>query len=147
MYGIDPETCRWSRSFLCYKTQHVIADREASKKVEITSRVPQGSIQGPIFFLIYINDMEEYIKHSSVTLFGDDSIIYLTITAENEEDLKVLERWEADWLVEFHPDKCSVIRITRKKIIHRYLYTLHDQILSEETTTKYLGVTIADNMP
>ena len=60
-----------------------------------------------------------------------------------------MERWEADWLVEFHPDKCSVIKITRKKIINRYPYLdtllVHGQILTEETTTKYLGVTIADN--
>ena len=57
-----------------------------------------------------------------------------------------MERWEADWLMEFHPGKCSVIRITRKKTIHRYPYTLHGQILAEETNTKYLRVTIADNM-
>ena len=50
--------------------------------------------------------------------------------------------------MDFHLDKCSVIRITRKKTMHRYmyLYTLHGQILAEETHTKYLGVTIVDNM-
>ena len=45
--------------------------------------------------------------------------------------------------MEVHPDKCSVVRISRKKTIHRYPYTLHGQIL---TDTKYLGVTRADNM-
>ena len=48
--------------------------------------------------------------------------------------------------MEFHPDKCSVIRIARKKTIHRYPYTPHGQILAEETNIKYLKVTIADNM-
>ena len=48
--------------------------------------------------------------------------------------------------MEFHPDKCSVIRITRRKTIHRYPYTLHSQILTEETNTKYLGFTIEDNI-
>ena len=48
--------------------------------------------------------------------------------------------------MKFYPDKYSVIRITRKKTIHRYHYTLHGQILTEETKTKHLGVTIADNM-
>ena len=57
-----------------------------------------------------------------------------------------MERWEADWLMEFHLDKCSVIRITRKKTIHTYPYTLNDQILADETNTKYIRVTIADNM-
>ena len=82
MYGIDPETCKWSRSFLCGRTQHVVIDGEASEEVEITSMVPQDSVLGPIFFLIYINDMAEYTKHSSVRLFADDAIIYLTLTAK-----------------------------------------------------------------
>ena len=117
--------------------------------MEITCRVAQGSVLGPIFFLICINDMTEYTKHSSVRLFEDDTIIYLTLTAENDEKLQEdLTRWEDDWLMEFHPDKCSAIRITRKKTIQRYPYTLlvHGQILTEKTNTKYLGVTIADNM-
>ena len=46
----------------------------------------------------------------------------------------------------FHPDKCSVNRITRKKTIYRYLYTLHGQILTEEINTKYVRVTIAENI-
>ena len=63
-----------------------------------------------------------------------------------QEDFQALERWEADWLMQFHPDKCSVIRITRKKTIHRYLYTLYSQILTEETNTKYICGTLAGNM-
>ena len=61
----------------------------------------------------------------------------------------VVKLWRGGRLTgwwEFHPDKCSVIRITRKKAVCRYLYTLHGQILSEETNTKYLCVTKAVNM-
>ena len=79
------------------------------------------AVRRSIFFLIYINNMSEYTKHSSVTLFADDTIIYPTLTIENDcqklqKDLQALplERWEtdwlmeweADWLIEFHPDKC-----------------------------------------
>ena len=53
--------------------------------------------------------------------------------------------WEADGLMEFHLDKCSVIRKI-KTTIHQYPYTHHGQILAEETNTKYLRVTIADNV-
>ena len=79
----------------------MVVDREASEEVEITSGVPQGSVLGTIFFLIYINNMAEYTKHSSVRLFADDTIIYLILTAENDceklkEDCQALERWEAD---------------------------------------------------
>ena len=117
----------------------MVVDREASEEVEITSGVPQGSVLESIFFLIYINDMAEYTKHSQVRLLSDDTTIYLTLTAENDW-------WEDDWLMECHPDKYSVIKITRKKTIGRYSYTLHGQILAEETNTKYLRVTIEDKM-
>ena len=65
--------------------------------VEMTSGVPQGSSLGCIFFLIYINDIAEYTKHSSVRLFADNTIIYLILTAENkceklQEDFQALER-------------------------------------------------------
>ena len=63
-----------------------------------------------------------------------------------KKTFKLWVRWKADWLMECRPDKCSVITITRKKTIHRYLYTLHGQILAEETSIKYLKVTITDNM-
>ena len=46
--------------------------------------IHKGSVLGPIFFLIYINDMAEYTKHASVRLFADDIIIYLTLTAVND---------------------------------------------------------------
>ena len=63
-----------------------------------------------------------------------------------QEDLHALERWEKDWLMEFHPDKCSVLRVTRKKTVNKFPYTLHGQVLAEESETKYLGVTLTDKM-
>ena len=90
----------------------------------------RGSVLGPIFFLIYINNMAEYTKHSSVdclqmTPSYTSPLLQKTTAKKLQEDLQTLEKWEADWLMTFHPDKCSVIRITRKKTIHRYPYTLH----------------------
>ena len=55
-----------------------------SSKVPVTSGVPNGTVLGPIIFLIYINDFPEYIQHSTLRLFADDSIIYKEIKTIND---------------------------------------------------------------
>ena len=81
-------------------------------------------------------------------LFADDTIVYLTVTAVDDceklqEDLKRLEKWEEEWQMEFHPAK--VLRITRKKSRVMFRYTLHDHILEEVPSAKYLGITISND--
>ena len=70
--------------------------------MEITSGVQQGSVLGPIFILIYINGMAEYSKHSSARLFANNTIIYLTLTAENEcknvNSKKTFKLWRSERL-------------------------------------------------
>ena len=97
--GIDPQTSAWVKPFLSLRTQKVVIDGEESDAVPVTSGVPQGSVLGPILFLVYIDDMPKYTKHSRVRLFADDTIVYLTITNMDDcqklqEDLKRLQEWE-----------------------------------------------------
>ena len=61
-------------------------------------------------------------------------------------DLRRLEEWEREWLMEFHPAKCQVLRITRKNTRVSFPYSLHGQLLQEVKSAKYLGVTISENM-
>ena len=113
------------------------------------SGVPQGSVLGPVLFLIYIDDLPEYVSNSTVRLFADDTLLYLTIHNSSDciqEDLNNLERWESDWQMSFHPEKCEVTHITTKKkpIIHKY--TLHGHTLSSVPQIKYLGVNISQDL-
>ena len=62
----------------------VIIDGVQSEKNNVTSGIPQGTVLGSFLFLVYINDFNEYIQHSTLKLFADDSIIYKTI--RNKED-------------------------------------------------------------
>ena len=92
-----------------------------SSKAPVTSGVPPGHCSGTNYFSdIYINHFPEYLQHSTLRLFADDSIIYKEIKTINDAqnlqlDLDAACRWEKDWLMHFHPDKCNLISITQKR--------------------------------
>ena len=126
-----------------------MVDGRSSAPAPVTSGVPQGSVLGPILFLIYIHDLPDSVK-SHVRLFADDTIIYNHIKVKKDQlqlksDLQKLEAWEGKWLMEFHPGKCQVINFTRSpKLIHKY--TLHDHQLDAVSSAKYLGLTLSKDM-
>ena len=106
--------------------------------------IPQGSVLGPCLFLFYTNDIAVGLS-STVRLFADDTMLYLTVQnnkdAElSQHDLDMLCQWEATWLMEFHPDKCEVISVTRKKNPISYPYHIHGHHLKHVDYVKYLGV-------
>jgi len=113
--------------------------------------VPQGSVLGPSLLLFYINDISVG-TNSTIRLFADDTIAYLTTVSSPldcshlQKDLDRLVLWEEKWKMAFHPDKCSVLRITRKQqpLIHDY--TLYGQILKSVTSVKYLGFTVNNRL-
>ena len=149
-YGVCPQVLKWSEAFLFNITQTVFLEGDQSSEVPVTSGVPQGSVIGPLYFLIYINDLPANIK-SQVRLFADDTAVYLTINTPEDSktlqnDLDTLEKWEKEWDMEFNPSKCQVLHITKRKNIKRTPYILHGQILESVTSAKYLGVDIAADL-
>ena len=116
----------------------------------VLSGVPQGSVLSPVLFLIYINDLPEYVSNSIVRLFADDTLLYLAIHnfsdwSKHQDDLNNLERWESDWQMAFHPQKCEVIHITTKKAPVKHTYSLPGHTLSSVPQIKYLGVNISQD--
>ena len=150
-YGVTGHTLNWITDFLTDRTQTVVLEGEMSNKVPVTSGVPQGTVLGPILFLIYINDLPNYLQHSTLRLFADDSIIYKEIKNTNDcyklqSDLEAAAKWEQDWLMHFHPDKCNIISITKKRNSLQFDYKLHSHILEKVNQAKYLGVTLQNNL-
>jgi hypothetical protein len=150
-YGITGKTNNWIRSFLTGRTQTVVLEDEKSYIGNVISGVPQGSVLGPCLFLMYINDMPNNIS-STVRLFADDTIAYLALkTPEDasklQEDLDRLADWEVKWQMEFHPEKCQVLHITRNRTRRiNSSYTLHGHTLEVVDAAKYLGITFTSDL-
>ena len=149
-YGIRGPSLKWIQAFLSGRTQTVVVENEKSDTVPVTSGVPQGSVLGPILFLIYINDLPDRTR-SKVRLFADDTAIYLAVSNLQDaqillQDLDQLHEWELQWDMEFNPSKCVVINATRAKTPVPSKYLLHDQILESVGGFKYLGVEISSNL-
>lgn len=149
-YGVGGRTLCWVRDFLHNRFQCVVVDGKSSDSGSVTSGVPQGSVIGPILFLVYINDLPDCVS-SHTRLFADDTIIYRQIKTDDDgqtlqDDLRRLEDWEDLWQMKFHPGKCQVIRFTRKRKPLERSYLLHNVPLDTVPEIKYLGVTFRDNL-
>ena len=151
-YGIENNMFLWIKSFLEGRSQTVIIDGQESSCKRVLSGVPQGTVMGPLLFLIYINDIHKDLDAATTfRLFADDSLLYRTIkTPEDTEilqrDLNKLQEWEKKWRMEFHPKKCQVLKITNKKNKINAPYSIHSNVLEETNSVKYLGVTLDNKM-
>ena len=125
----------------------MLVEGAESGLARVYSGVPQGSVLGPLLFLVFINDLPESIHNSTVRLFADDCVVYKKIicredTNQLQLDLDRLQEWERDWNMEFHPQKCHLLRVSNKRDPIKANYTIHSQTLVEVEQAKYLGVTI-----
>ena len=97
--------------------------------------MPQGTVLGPLLFLLYINDLPENVK-ANVKLFADDCLLYKEINnisdgQDLQNDLKALESWENEWQMSFNADKCFIIAAGTKNTKINYEYKIHNQDLEK----------------
>ena len=120
MYGMQ-QVLNWVKAFLSQRTQKVVIRGTSSESCDITSDVIQGSVLGPISFLIFINDLLLEVI-SPLSLFADDSKIFTRIVGEKnknrqeacgeeilKKDLDSIKEWTVKWRMEFNVDKCKRI--------------------------------------
>ena len=126
MHGITGKTRRWIVDFLGNRTQEAVEKKSKSECRMAKSGVPQGTVFGPLLFLIYINDIESQIA-SSIHLFPDDSALYRPIYSECDslslhEDIFKLQKWASTWQMAFNVNKCKLLHITyRKSSVIKYV--------------------------
>ena len=144
-YGIRGNTYNWIKSFLSGRTQRVVLDGQSSSASTVSSGVPQGTVLGPLLFLVFINDLPSSVS-STTRLFADDCLMYRKVKTSDDQailqnDLIRLQQWEDKWLMQFNPDKCEVLRITNRRSPLVADYSIHGRVLNTVDSAKYLGLT------
>ena len=152
-YGIKGNVLGWINSFLSDRTHQVSLNGKSSKIASVTSGIPQGSVLGPILFVLYINDLPEVVdKDSFAFLFADDTkmfraILNLLDIQVVQEDIHKLVEWSDKWLLKFHPDKCIHMTIGLNKNMNFYYhYDMDGHVLKKSTCEKDIGVHVDNNL-
>lgn len=149
--GISGNLLSWFGNYLSNRKQRVVLNGSSSRWLDVNAGVPQGSILGPLLFLIYINDIVENIQ-APIKLFADDTTLYIIVdTPMNafrtlQNDLLVVQEWASKWLVDFNPNKTESLVVSKKvnKPPHPVLL-LNNTPISEVTSHQHLGVTMSSN--
>ena len=147
--GIRGKLLDWLQDYLTHRSQRVVLKGQSSVDLTVNSGVPQGSVLGPLLFLLYINDIVDNVN-STMKLFADDTSFSLgmenadTRTTTLNTDLKKIDDWAKLWKVQFNESKTKLINTKRgNSIVHNLTFGNH--IIEEANCHKHLGITIQGN--
>ena len=147
-HGIGDSITDWIEQWLTDRRQRVVVDGEVSNWKSVLSGVPQGSVLGPILFLIYINDLDESIT-SNVLKFADDTKLFRKVNTDGDKqhlqnDLDRLVKWSEKWQMLFNFGKCKCLHTGHGNL--NVNYKMGATVLGTTVKEKDLGVTISADM-
>ena len=152
--GIHGALGRWIYNFLTNRTQSVIVEGRKSTPRPVISGVPQGSVLGPLLFLILMGDIDQNIVTAFLSSFADDTrvgncIISLADTLQLQNDLQAVYQWSKDNNMEFHCDKFELMRYkttASKEAQNQSTYQSFDgSVIDEVQHVRDLGVTLSND--
>ena len=148
--GIHGNLLAWFANYLFNRSQSVCVDGTYSSKQYITAGVPQGSVLGPMLFLIYINDISEDLT-GMTRLFADDtslsfsSVNLFEIERVLNEDVSKLSAWAKRWLIKFNAQKTEIMLISNTYNDHNIELIMDNTVLQIVNSHKHLGVVLSSN--
>ena len=150
--GVEGHLFEWFCDYLSDRKIRVVINGQTSEWIPTTAGVPQGSILGPLLFLIFINDITSNIE-SDIHLFADDTSLmdiiedHLLSYSKLNRDLKRLSTWSDKWLVTFNATKTVYLQVSRKlQPCPKPILKLHGQEIKEVHTHKHLGLTFNNTL-
>ena len=153
--GVTGSSLEWFRSYLSQRSQVTVVGKCNSTSLPLTIGVPQGSILGPLLFIIYVNDLPTCLECTDVTTYADDTVIYCE--AESSQDFQYkLDRDLRNVILWFTKNKLSLSSTKSKFILigspqrlsafSSVQLNIYGEVLAKVENFKYLGVTINTNL-
>ena len=146
--GIHGEVVNWIRHWLNGRSQRVVVEDCFSEWRPVTSGVPQGSVLGPLLFVIYINDLDDNVVNW-ISKFADDTKIGGVVDSEEgfqslQRDLDQLEKWAEKWQMEFNADKCEILHFGRTN--QSRTYRVNGRTLKSAVEQRDLGIQVQNSL-
>ena len=157
-FGIDGLLLKFLQDYLHGRKQRVVLGSGISNEVDVVSGVPQGSILGPLLFVLFINDIHNVVSPGTdIALYADDTKIWRQILSEADcsalnNDIHAMAQWASSNLMTFHPMKCKVVSIAVKIFLETlpfqriFPYSMNDILLPHEPSETDLGLLILKNL-
>ena len=152
---VHPILLKWLCSYLTSRVQKVVVNGESSSDIHASSGVPQGSVLGPLLFLLYVNGATNVVfsPGTKLVLYADDMLLFKPIN--NAEDFMLLQgdmnslvQWSTSSFLTFNPQKCKFMIVTRKRnLVHSPSLFLNGQAITRVFHYTYLGVTLTSDLP
>lgn len=137
--GLPDMIISWITAYLNNRVQRVTVGGQQSRCLPVTSGIPQGSVLGPLLFLLYINHIVSVVLPGvSIWLFADDCVLFKCISSSDDQgdlqaSLNNVSEWCREWGMLLNNDKSVLLRITRKKTPIPFTYTLKSSLLTQVT--------------
>ena len=147
-FGIRGNLLKWLSNFLTNRTQSVVINNISSGSSSVTSGIPQGSVLGPLLFLLYIDDITDGIN-SVIKIFADDTKVFRALNSPTDSpslqtDLDKLLAWSKKWQLPFNVSKCKVIHYGPKNSSSSYF--IDGTLVQVDHSEKDLGITFDSDM-
>ena len=149
--GLHSNVCTWFESYLTGRTQRVLANNVYSTSMDVTQGVPQGSVLGPLFYIVYANDISNVIENCNVAMYADDTVLYLATSDFNKTvdklqvDIDALSVWCQSNGVRMNVDKTKLMLFGSQKRINKlpqFQIMVNDAPLKTVSNYKYLGMNL-----
>ncbi len=153
---LDPHIFNWLCNYLADRSQNVVVNGSNSVSSAVTSGVPQGSILGPLLFLIYIDSISNlsFSAGTKIILYADDILLYRPITSSSDyvmlqDDVNAIQNWVDLNYMTLNPSKCKFMLISRKRngnISPHIPISLNGLALESVPVFKYLGLMLTSDL-